>query len=105
MSDDPQRPTGLPDPDADYFVSVVCGRKAKPGEEEDKTYMEFTYPSLPYGGMVTIQGFLQELVMPMLVKMGFANAKVIGSEAYTKEQIEAILEERPATPAKPTPKR
>lgn len=93
MSELSDSTTGLPDPDAEFFARVQFGRKPKAGEAEEKLYLDFEYPNLPYGGMVSIQKVMTETVLPVLVDMGEVTASMMDQEVLGVEQVKAALEQ------------
>lgn len=85
---------GIPDPEGDYFARITFGRKAnaEKGETEDKVYLDFQYPNLPYGGMVGIQKLLAEGALQDLVTMGELVAESIDQPVLGIEEIKSQLE-------------
>ena len=83
---------GVPDPDADYFARVVFGRTGT-DEKPEKVYLDFTYPSLPYGAMVGIQKLLQEVALPELVAQGELVAEMMGQPVMGVQEVRDTLAE------------
>jgi hypothetical protein len=106
---------GIPDPEGDYFARITFGRKANAakGETEDKIYLDFQYPNLPYGGMVGVQKLLAEGALQDLVAMGEFVSESLGHPVMGAEEIKTELEKlkkergkgQTNAPAKPAPKR
>ena len=85
--------TGIPDPEGEYFARVTFGRRAAEGETEDKVYLHFEYPNLPYGGMVGIQKLLAEGALQDLVAMGEMVSETMDQPVLGAEEIKTQLAE------------
>jgi len=88
MSDESM--TGMPDPDAEYFARIEFGRSAS-DEKEEKIYLQFAYPNLPYGAMVGLQKMMQEQLLPDLVVQGELVAEMMGQPVLGMDQIKTML--------------
>ena len=100
MSDE-ESVAGMPDPDGEYFARISFGRTKREDEAEDKLYMDFKYPNLPYGAMVSIQKLLGEGALQDLIAMGEMTSAMMGQEVIGIEEVRAYLVAKKAEQGKP----